>query len=334
MQRRTILAMLGLLPGLRLPVAAAAPLRLLNVSYDATREFYLACNRLFAAHWLATTGREVRIQQSHGGSGHQARSVIDGLPADVVTLALAYDIDNIAARSGRLPADWQARLPANSTPCTSTIVLLVRKGNPKNIRGFADLVRPGLRVITPNPRTSGGARWNYLAAWVHALDSQGGDAAAAARFMRQLFANVPVLDAGARAATMTFIQRGIGDALIAWEAEALLALGQPGGEQVELLVPDLSILAEPPVAVVERNARRRGTAVLARAYLEYLYAPEAQELMAAHHYRPSLPEVARRHEQRFPRMRLRTIAELGGWAAVHAEHFADGALFDRISRRA
>lgn len=332
MQRRTVLALFGLLAGMAVP-AVAAPLRLLNVSYDATREFYLAYDRLFAAHWRTTTGEEVRIQQSHGGSGHQARSVIDGLPADVVTLALAYDIDNIAARSGRLPVDWQARLPNNSTPYSSTIVLLVRKGNPKNIRGWADLVRPGLRVITPNPKTSGGARWNYLAAWAHALDSHDGDEAAAGRFMQQLFANVPVLDTGARAATMTFIQRGIGDVLIAWESEALLARGQPGGEQVELLVPGLSILAEPPVAVVERNTRRRGTTALARAYLEYLYSPEAQELIAVHHYRPSLPAVAQRHEQRFPRMHLRSIDELGGWEAVHAQHFADGALFDRISRR-
>jgi len=329
-----MLAVMALLAGLAGPAGAAGAaqtVRLLNVSYDATRELYLAYDQLFAAHWREVTGQDVRIQQSHGGSGHQARAVIDGLPADVVTLALAYDIDNIAAKSARLPADWQAKLPNNSAPYTSTIVLLVRKGNPKNIRDWGDLVRPGLRVITPNPKTSGGARWNYLAAWGYALDRNRGDEAAAQAFMRQMFANVPVLDTGARAATMTFVQRGIGDVLLAWEAEAWLAREQSGGSQFEIVIPSMSILAEPPVAVVERNTQRRGTTAAARAYLEYLYSPAAQEIIAQHHYRPTLPAVAEQHAQQFPRLRLLTIDDLGGWRAVHARHFADGALFDQIS---
>ncbi len=312
------------------PARGAETARLLNVSYDATRELYLAYDRLFAAHWLAATGQEVRIQRSHGGSGRQARSVIDGLPADVVTLALAYDIDAIAQRSGRLPVDWQARLPDHSSPYTSVIVLLVRKGNPKNIRDWDDLLRPGLKVITPNPKTSGGARWNYLAAWGYALEKNRGDEAAALAFVRALFARVPVLDTGARASTMTFVQRGIGDVLLAWESEALLARDELGANRFEIVMPSVSVLAEPPVAVVERNARRHGTAALARAYLEYLYSPEAQEIIADHHFRPRLPEVAARHARQFPEIRLLTIRDFGGWQAVQARHFDDGGLFDRI----
>ncbi|QOJ33234.1 MAG: sulfate ABC transporter substrate-binding protein [Gammaproteobacteria bacterium] len=312
------------------PARGAETARLLNVSYDATRELYLAYDRLFAAHWLAATGQEVRIQRSHGGSGRQARSVIDGLPADVVTLALAYDIDAIAQRSGRLPVDWQARLPDHSSPYTSVIVLLVRKGNPKNIRDWDDLLRPGLKVITPNPKTSGGARWNYLAAWGYALEKNRGDEAAALAFVRALFARVPVLDTGARASTMTFVQRGIGDVLLAWESEALLARDELGTNRFEIVMPSVSVLAEPPVAVVERNARRHGTAALARAYLEYLYSPEAQEIIADHHFRPRLPEVAARHARQFPEIRLLTIRDFGGWQAVQARHFDDGGLFDRI----
>lgn len=314
------------------PACGADTVRLLNVSYDATREFYLAYDKLFASHWRDLTGQEVRIQQSHGGSGHQARSVIDGLPADVVTLALALDIDAIAGKSGRLPGNWQAALPDNSAPYTSTIVLLVRKGNPKNIRNWDDLVRPGLRVITPNPKTSGGARWNYLAAWGYALEKNRGDEAAAMAFMRRLFANVPVLDTGARGSSMTFVQRGIGDVLIAWENEAFLARKQLGKDQFEVIAPSLSILAEPPVAVVERNTHRRGTTALARAYLEYLYSPQAQELIAQHHYRPRLAAVAEQYAQQFPQLRLLSIRDLGGWEAVQARHFDDGGVFDQISK--
>jgi len=313
--------------------ALARTVYLLNVSYDATREFYDAYNDLFAAHWLALHGEEVRVQQSHGGSGRQARAIIDGLPADVVTLALAYDIDQVAARSRRLPPQWQQRLPHNSSPYTSTIVFLVRKGNPKNIRDWNDLVRPGVKVITPNPKTSGGARWNYLAAWGYALEKHAGDEAATREYIRQLFANVPVLDTGARAATMTFVQRGIGDVLLAWENEAMLAIDQAGANRVEVVVPSVSILAEPPVAVVDRNARKRGNTELAKAYLEFLYTPAAQELAARHHYRPTLPAVAQKHAADFPVVRLRTVEELGGWAAAQAKHFDDGGIFDQAMRR-
>lgn len=332
MNRRNILAMLGLLPLAACTAESPGTLRLLNVSYDTTRELYSDYNRLFVDYWREQTGQELRIQQSHGGSGHQARSVIDGLPADVVTLALAHDIDNIAALSGRLPPDWQQKFPENSSPCNSAVVLLVRRGNPKNIRGWDDLVRDGVQVITPNPRTSGGARWNYLAAWVHALAANNGDSQAAAVFMRRLLANVPVLDTAARAATMTFVQRHIGDVLIAWEAEALLARAQPGGDRMELVIPESSILAELPVAVVERNARRRGTSAIARAYLEQLYSPAAQEIMVAHHYRPVHAAVAAAHAERFAPMQLHRIAELGGWTTVHEQHFADGALLDQLMR--
>lgn len=312
---------------------AADRVTLLNVSYDPTRELYEDYNRLFAAHWKKTAGQDVTIQQSHGGSGRQARSVIDGLAADVVTLALAYDIDAIAGRSKRLPIGWQARLPNNSSPYTSTIVLLVRKGNPKNIRDWDDLLRPGVQVITPNPKTSGGARWNYLAAWGYALEKNGGNEAAAKDFVRRLFANVPLLDTGARGSTMTFVQRGIGDVLLAWENEAFLAREEIGGDRFEIVVPSVSILAEPPVAVIDRNVQKRGTAEVARAYLEYLYSPEAQELIVKHHYRPTLPEVAARHAGEFPKLRLLTIRDFGGWKAAQARHFDDGGIFDQIMRR-
>ncbi len=312
---------------------AADTVQLLNVSYDPTREFYEAYNKLFAAHWKKTTGQDVKVQQSHGGSGRQARSVIDGLSADIVTLALAYDIDAIAERSKRLPDDWQQKLPNNSSPYTSTIVLLVKKGNPKNIRDWDDLVRPGVQVITSNPKTSGGARWNYLAAWAYAQEKYAGDEAATLDFVRKLFANVPVLDTGARGSTMTFAQRGIGDVLLAWENEAFLAQESLGGNKFEIVMPSLSILAEPPVAVVERNAQKHGTAELARAYLLHLYRPDAQELIAKNYYRPSLQSMADKYALQFPQIRMVTIADFGGWKAAQKKHFDDGGTFDQIMKR-
>jgi len=302
---------------------------LLNVSYDPTREFYQEYNAAFASHWKQRTGETMTVRQSHGGSGKQARSVIDGLEADVVTLALAYDIDAIAERSGLLPKDWQKRLPEHSTPYTSTLVFLVRKGNPKKIHDWNDLVQPGVAVITPNPKTSGGARWNYLAAWGYALKH--GDAVFAKEFVTKLYRNVPVLDSGARGATMTFVQRKIGDVLIAWEDEALLAIHQWGKDQVELVAPSVSILAEPPVAVVEKVADRHGTRALAQAYLEYLYSPEAQEIAAKHYYRPRLAEVMSHYPNTFPKIELFTIETMfGGWTKAHQAHFAEGATFDQI----
>ena len=309
----------------------AAQVRLLNASYDPTREFYQDFNAAFARHWKEITGDDVSVQQSHGGSGKQARSVIDGLRADVVTLALAYDIDAIAERGRLLSSDWQQRLPHNSAPYTSTIVFLVRRGNPKQIRDWDDLVRPGVAVITPNPRTSGGARWNYLAAWGYALHRHGNDAAQAKEFVRQLFRNAPILDAGARGATTTFVRRGIGDVLIAWENEAMLALDEAGGSGFEVVVPSESILAEPPVAVVDTVAARHGTERLARAYLEYLYAEAGQEIAAKHHFRPRLAAVAERYKDRFPAVKLFTIDEIcGGWRKAQQTHFADGGVFDEI----
>lgn len=308
----------------------ATGLRLLNVSYDPTREFYREFNAAFVRYWKEKTGQSVIIEQSHGGSGKQARSVIDGLQADVVTLALGYDIDVLAER-GLVAADWQRRLPHNSAPYTSTIVLLVRRGNPKTIRDWPDLVRPGVAVITPNPKTSGGARWNYLAAYGWKLRQAGGDHAQAEAFVRALFANVPVLDIGARGATTTFTQRGIGDVLIAWENEALLALKelQPGAFQI--VYPSASILAEPPVAVVDAVARKRGTEAVARAYLEYLYSETGQEIAARHYFRPRLESVARKYAATFQQVSLFTVDEVfGGWAQAHKVHFADGGVFDRI----
>jgi sulfate transport system substrate-binding protein len=311
--------------------ASAKPVTLLNVSYDPTRELYEDFDQHFAAYWKEKTGQTVTIRQSHGGSGKQARSVIDGLQADVVTLALAYDIDQIAEKSALLPADWQRRLPDNSAPYTSTMVLLVRKGNPRGIRDWGDLAKPGVSVITPNPKTSGGARWNYLAAWAWALRQPGGNDASARAFVTRLYRNVPVLDAGARGATTTFVERGIGDVLIAWENEALLAIKELGPGKFEVVTPSVSILAEPPVAVVDKVAAKHGTQAVAQAYLEYLYSEAGQEIAAKHFYRPRLPAVAARYASQFPRISLVTVDEVfGGWKKANAAHFADGALFDQI----
>jgi sulfate/thiosulfate transport system substrate-binding protein len=311
----------------------AGRVTLLNVSYDPTRELYVEFNAAFARYWKAKTGQVVRVDQSHGGSGKQARSVIDGLAADVVTLALAADIDAIASAGKLLPLNWQSLLPDNSSPYTSTIVFLVRKGNPKAIHDWGDLVRPGVAVITPNPKTSGGARWNYLAAWAWARAQPGGDEASAREFVRRLYLNVPVLDTGARGATTTFAQRGLGDVLIAWENEAQLAVRELGADQLELVVPSVSILAEPPVAVVDKVALRRGTREVAMAYLNYLYSKEGQEIIARHFYRPRDPEVAARYAASFPPLKLATIADFGGWASVQRTHFGDGGVFDQISTR-
>jgi sulfate transport system substrate-binding protein len=309
----------------------AKEVTLLNVSYDPTREFYQEFNAAFAKYWKEKTGTEVTVRQSHGGSGKQARSVIDGLEADVVTLALAYDIDAIHENGGLLPKDWQKRLPDNSTPYTSTIVFLVRKGNPKGIKDWDDLVKPGVAVITPNPKTSGGARWNYLAAWGYARRKNGGDEEKAKDFVTRLFRNVPVLDSGARWATTTFVQRGIGDVFISWENEALLALNEMGKDKVEIVVPSVSILAEPPVAIVDKFVDKHGTREVATAYLEYLYSPEGQELAAKHYYRPWHKEVAGKYAARFPPMNLFTIdQEFGGWQEAQKKHFADGGVFDTI----
>ena len=313
--------------------AAAAELTLLNVSYDPTRELYDDYNKAFVRHWEAKSGKKVIIRQSHGGSGKQARTVIDGLQADVVTLALAGDIDALATQGKLLPANWQGRLPHNSAPYTSTIVFLVRKGNPKGIKDWGDLARPGVSVITPNPKTSGGARWNYLAGWAWALKQPGASEATATEYMRKLFANVPVLDTGARGSLTTFAQRGIGDVLISWENEAFLATKEIGAGKFEIVVPSISILAEPPVAVVDKVALRKGTTDVARAYLEYLYSKEGQEIAAKHYYRPRDPEVAARYTSLFPKVNLVTIADFGGWAAAQQKHFADGAIFDQATRR-
>src|SRR5262245_16458161 len=303
---------------------------LLNVSYDPTRELYQAINAAFAKAWAAKGGKPIAIQQSHGGSSKQARAVLDGLEADVLTLALAYDIDAVA-EGGLLPRDWQKRLPNNSAPYTSTVVFLVRKGNPKAIKDWGDLVKPGVQVITPNPKTSGGARWNYLAAWAYALKQSGDDEAKARAFVTALYRNVPVLDSGARGSTTTFVQRGIGDVLLAWENEAFLSIKELGPDKVEIVVPSLSILAEPPVAVVDKVADKKGTRALAQAYLEYLYSPEGQEIAARNYYRPRLEAVAGKYAAAFPKINLITIDEVfGGWQKAQKAHFADGALFDQI----
>jgi sulfate transport system substrate-binding protein len=325
-------ALAALAVALAMAIAAHADSKttLLNVSYDPTRELYSDYNAEFIAFWKKKTGQTVAIRQSHGGSGKQARTVIDGLQADVVTLALAYDVDALAKQGKLLPANWQARLPDNSAPYTSTIVLLVRKGNPKRIRDWGDLARNGISVITPNPKTSGGARWNHLAAYAWALRANGGSEAKAAEYLGRLYRNVPVLDTGARGSLTTFAQRGIGDVLIAWENEAHLALNQRTGQQFEIVIPSISILAEPPVAVVDRVALRRKTTDVARAYLEHLYSPAAQEIIAKHHYRPRNAEVAAKHAKRFPALELVTIADFGGWTKAQQTHFADGGLFDRI----
>jgi sulfate transport system substrate-binding protein len=313
--------------------AAAAPVQLLNVSYDPTRELYHAINARFAQRWKAQSGQDVAIKQSHGGSGKQARSVVDGLPANVVTLALAYDIDAIAQR-GLIAPDWQSRLPNNSAPYYSTIVFLVRKGNPKNIRDWDDLVKPGVGVITPNPKTSGGARWNYLAAFGYAQRKYGSPAKAR-DFLVKLFRNVPVLDSGARGSTTTFVQRGQGDVLLAWENEAFLAVNQLGKGKFDIVVPSVSILAEPPVAVVDKIVDRTKTRAVAEAYLRYLYTPEAQDIIAKHYYRPRNPEVAARYKRQFPNLALFTIdRNFGGWKRAQAAHFNDGGLFDQVFEEA
>jgi sulfate transport system substrate-binding protein len=310
---------------------AADEMTLLNVSYDPTRELYKEFNAAFARHWKEQTGRTVTIQQSHGGSSKQARAVIDGLEADVVTLALAYDIDAIAEKSQLLPRNWQGRLPDDSVPYTSTIIFLVRKGNPKKIRDWEDLVRPGISVITPNPKTSGVARWNYLAAWGYMLKKSGGDEAKAREFITRLFKNVPVLDSGARGATTTFVERGIGDVLINWENEVLLSGRELGRGRLEIVVPASSILCEPVVSVVDKVAKRHHTLEVARAYLEYLYSEEGQEIAAKHYYRPRLAAAAAKYADQFPKMELFTLAEVAGdWHKANAIHFADGGVFDQI----
>ncbi|PPD14690.1 MAG: sulfate transporter subunit [Methylobacterium sp.] len=326
--RRFVLA--GALALTALP-ASAQNVSLLNVSYDPTRELYVEINAAFAKEWQAKTGQNVRIRQSHGGSGRQARAVIDGLDADVVTLALAYDIDALHLNGKLIPADWQSRLPNNASPYTSTIVFLVRKGNPKAIRDWNDLVKPDVGVVTPNPKTSGGARWNYLAAWAYALKQPGGDDAKARDFVRALFKNVKVLDSGARGALTSFTERGIGDVFLSWENEAFLALKELGADKFEIVVPSLSILAEPPVSVVDRVVDKRGTRAVAEAYLQFLYTKEGQEIAAKHFYRPRDPEVAAKHAETFKKVNLITIDDVfGGWTKAQATHFNDGGVFDQI----
>jgi sulfate/thiosulfate-binding protein len=325
-----LLALFAIVLGL----AASAPaqnVKLLNVSYDPTRELYQDFNAAFAKYWQSKAGQTVTVEQSHGGSGKQGRAVIDGLQADVVTLALAYDIDAIAQNAKLLPIDWQKRLPNNSTPYTSTIVFLVRKGNPKHIKDWDDLAKPGISVVTPNPKTSGGARWNYLAAWGYALKKSGGNEVAAKDFVTRLYKNVPVLDSGARGATTTFVQREIGDVLLAWENEAFLSNKELGPDKVEIVVPSWSILAEPPVAVVDKVVDKRGTRKVAEAYLSYLYTPEGQEIVAKNFYRPRLESVAKKYSSTFPKLNLITIDDaFGGWQKAQKIHFADGGIFDQI----
>lgn len=331
MKLNTLILLAALFLAGNFPEARAKDLKLLNVSYDPTRELYQEFNVAFARYWKAKTGDTVTIQQSHGGSGKQARGVIDGLEADVVTLALAYDIDAIAERARLFPADWQKRLPENSAPYTSTIVFLVRKGNPKGIKDWDDLVQAGVSVVTPNPKTSGGARWNYLAAYAYALRKNNNDEAKAREFVAQLYKNVPVLDSGARGATTTFVQRGIGDVFLSWENEAFLAIKEFGADKLEVVVPSLSILAEPPVTVVDKFAKKRGTAEVARAYLEYLYSDEGQDIAGRHFYRPRSAKAAAKYAATFPRLDLFTIDEIfGGWQKAQKTHFADGGLFDQL----
>ena len=314
--------------------AVAQQVQLLNASYDPTRELYRDINAGFARAWAAQTKQRVTIRQSHGGSGKQARSVIDGLPADVVTLGLGYDIDEIAQRAKLIAPNWQSRLPNNSAPYYSTIVFLVRKGNPKKINDWGDLIRPGVKVITPNPKTSGGARWNYLAAWGFALRKYGSPVKAR-EYMTRLFRNVPVLDSGARGSTTTFVQRGQGDVLLAWENEAFLAVNELGRGKFDIVVPTISILAEPPVAVVDKVVDKRGTRRVAEAYLRYLYSPQAQQIIGANYYRPRNPAVAARFKSRFPKVSLLTIdRNFGGWAKAQSTHFNDGGLFDQILDKA
>ena len=325
LRKITLLAALGLGFGF-----AQAQTTLLNVSYDPTRELYKDFNAAFAKYWQGKTGQTVQLRQSHGGSGKQALSVRDGLEADVVTLALGYDIDALAEKK-LIPADWQTRFPHNSSPYTSTVVFLVRKGNPKGIKDWGDLARPGVAVITPNPKTSGGARWNYLAAWAWALKQPGGDEQKAKAFVSTVFRNVPVLDSGARGATTTFVERGLGDVLIAWENEAQLAVNEVGRDRFEIVAPSLSILAEPPVAVVDKVVEKRGTRLTAQAYLDYLYSEEGQNIVARHYYRPRDAKVAAKYAAQFPKLKLVTIDDtFGGWQKAQKTHFADGGTFDQI----
>ena len=311
--------------------AQGAPVTLLNVSYDPTRELYQDYNPAFAKYWKARTGQTVEIQQSHGGSGKQARAVIDGLEADVVTLALAYDIDAISEKANLLPANWQTRLPNNSSPYTSTIIFLVRKGNPKGIKDWDDLVRPGVAVIAPNPKTSGGARWNYLAAWGYALKKSGGDESKARDFVAKLYKNVPVLDSGARGSTTTFVERGMGDVLIAWENEVLLGAKDLGQDKFDIVVPSVSILCEPTVSIVDKVVDKKGTRAVAQAYLEYLYSPEGQEIAAKRYYRPRSEAIAKKYASQFPKVKLFTLSEIAGdWQKAQKTHFADGGVFDQI----
>lgn len=312
---------------------AAEKVELLNVSYDPTRELYEEYNTYFAKYWKVKTGQEVSIKQSHGGSGKQARSVIDGLEADVVTLALGYDIDEIAARTKLLKADWQKTFANNSSPYTSTIVFLVKKGNPKKIKDWNDLARKGVEVITPNPKTSGGARWNYIAAWAYADKAYNGDETKIKAFVKKIFDNVTIFDTGARGSTITFVQRGIGDVLIAWENEAFLVTKEFGKDKFEIVVPSLSILAEPPVAVVDGNAKKHKTSTLAKAYLAQLYTPEAQEIIARNFYRPADEKVAKKFEKNFTKLELVNIKKFGDWQSVQKKHFADGGIFDQITKK-
>jgi len=331
MRSHRLLATFAALLGTAFPAPVWADATLLNVSYDPTRELYEEYNALFVKHWKETTGETVTVQQSHGGSGKQARAVIDGLEADVVTLALSGDVDNLYERGALIPKAWQKRLPNNSCPYTSTIVFLVRGGNPKGIRDWEDLAKPGVSVVTPNPKTSGGARWNYLAAWGYALQKWGGDEAKAKALVGGIYKNAAVLDTGARGSLTTFAERGIGDVMIAWENEALLAREKLGAGKFEIVVPSVSILAEPPVAVVDTVARRKGTAKVAEAYLEYLYSPEAQEVIGRNHYRPSDPAVLEKYRSQFADVKLFKIADVfGSWKEAQAKHFVDGGVFDQI----
>jgi sulfate/thiosulfate transport system substrate-binding protein len=332
-QRRNFikLSLAALLAGFGFSAQAQQPVTLLNVSYDPTRELYKDFNAAFAKDWKAKTGQEVNVKQSHGGSGKQARSVIDGLEADVVTLALAYDVDALHEFGKLIPADWQKRLPQNAAPYTSTIVFLVRKGNPKKITDWVDLARPGIGVVTPNPKTSGGARWNYLAAWGYAVKKNNADDARAKDFVKAVFNNVVVLDSGARGSTTSFTERGLGDVLIAWENEAYLSLAEFGKDKFEIITPSLSILAEPPVSVVDKVVDKRGTRKVAEAYLQYLYSPEGQDIAGKHFYRPRDTKVAAKYSKQFGKVNLFTIDEqFGGWAKAQKTHFSDGGVFDQI----
>lgn len=312
----------------------AADISLLNVSYDPTRELYVEFNEAFTKYWKSKTGDTVTIKQSHGGAGKQARAVIDGLPADVVTLALSYDIDEIHAKGRLIPKNWQKRLPHNSSPYTSTIVLLVRKGNPKNIKDWDDLVKPGVSVITPNPKTSGGARWNYLAAWAYALKQNNNEEIKAKEFITKLYKNVPVLDSGARGSTTTFVERGIGDVFISWENEAFLAQKELGPDKFEIVIPSLSILAEPPVTVVDKNVDKKKTRSVAQAYLEYLYSEEGQDIAARNYYRPIDKKIALKYEKQFPKINFIKIDDVfGGWQKAQKVHFSDGGIFDQIYQK-